>query len=208
MSEQDSDDNRILKAEGHWKVWHDSIGGGIFAVSEELGNAFQVSIDKDAMTVDNFGGEPPAYEIPRWVVEMLLKGKGQGMPEDPKPQPRHPIQPLVKEENGVVCFKRNEIVRFLLDAGPHDLNKLSTLQRFSQEDWEQFAQLIGYSLSGFCELSYVSPQVAVAAERMKDMDEDERDARIGYLEEELTVLREDLREPIARLYGKHPDDLK
>jgi hypothetical protein len=29
---------------------------------------------------------------------------------------------------------------------------------FDREDWEQFAQLIGYSLDGFGELSYVSQE--------------------------------------------------
>lgn len=68
---------------------------------------------------------------------------------------KHPLQPLVKDEQGTVRFKRNKIVRFLLDAGPYDLNKLACMD-WSQEDWEQLAQLIGYSLSGFGELSYVT----------------------------------------------------
>lgn len=75
---------------------------------------------------------------------------------------KHPIQPLVKDGHGVVRFKRNAIVRFLLDAGPHDMNKLAVLD-FSDEDREQFAQLIGYSLSGFGELSYVHDRTYDAA---------------------------------------------
>jgi len=45
----------------------------------------------------------------------------------------------------------------LLDAGPYDLNDICILE-FSEEDEEQFAQLIGYSLCGFEELSYVSDE--------------------------------------------------
>lgn len=67
----------------------------------------------------------------------------------------HPIQPLIMDEQGVLRFKKNAIVRFLLDAGPFDMNKIA-LMPFSVEDREQFAQLIGYSLSGFSELSYVT----------------------------------------------------
>jgi len=37
---------------------------------------------------------------------------------------------------------------------------------FPQEDREQFAQLIGYSLSGFGELDYVSDETYEVAERM------------------------------------------
>jgi hypothetical protein len=68
---------------------------------------------------------------------------------------KHPIQPLVTHDQGIVRFKENEIVSFLLAAGPFDMNKLA-LMKFSDEDREQFAQLIGYSLSGFSELSYVT----------------------------------------------------
>jgi hypothetical protein len=70
---------------------------------------------------------------------------------------KHPIQPLEKDDRDIVRFKENKIVRFLLDAGPYDLNQLAAMP-FSQEDREQFAQLIGYSLCGFGELSYVSDE--------------------------------------------------
>ena len=70
---------------------------------------------------------------------------------------RHPVQPLIKGDYGTIRFKKNAIVCFLLDAGPFDMNQLSLMQ-FTQEDSEQFAQLIGYSLDGFGELSYVSDE--------------------------------------------------
>lgn len=70
-------------------------------------------------------------------------------------QSAHPLQPLILNEHGTVRFKANEIVRYLLDHGGLDMNKLAILP-FKAEDREQFAQLIGYSLSGFSELSYVS----------------------------------------------------
>jgi hypothetical protein len=68
---------------------------------------------------------------------------------------RHPVQPLVYDDNNIIRFKENAIVRYLLDAGPFDMNHLAVMS-FSGEDREQFAQLIGYSLNGFEELSYVS----------------------------------------------------
>lgn len=70
---------------------------------------------------------------------------------------KHPVQPLQKDERGTLRFKKNAIVDFLLEAGPFDLNQLAVMP-FSQDDREQFAQLIGYSLSGFGELSYVSDE--------------------------------------------------
>lgn len=65
-----------------------------------------------------------------------------------------PLQPMYKDDNGTVRFVPNAIVDVLLKTGKLNLNDTSVLE-FSDEDREQFAQLIGYSLKGFEELSYV-----------------------------------------------------
>jgi hypothetical protein len=70
---------------------------------------------------------------------------------------RAPMQPLVIDQVGTVRFKENAVVRYLLDNGGVDMNQLCTLD-FSDEDRSQFAQLIGYSVSGYGELSYVSDE--------------------------------------------------
>jgi hypothetical protein len=75
----------------------------------------------------------------------------------------HPIQPLVRDPDGVIRFRKNTIVCFLLENGPWDLNKLARIP-FSNEDRQQFAQLIGYSLSGYGELPYVDDEAYVMAE--------------------------------------------
>ena len=76
----------------------------------------------------------------------------------------HPVQPLYVDPRGVHRFKKNAIVDFLLENGPFDLNQIAR-KGFSNEDQEQFAQLIGYSLSGFGELSYVSNKTYKRAAR-------------------------------------------
>lgn len=97
----------------------------------------------------------------------------------------HPIQPLVKDEHGTVRFKPNAIVRFLLDAGPFDMNTLAKMD-FSHEDRAQFAQLIGYSVSGWGELSYVSDEVYDRAAKQAHADDydpnfgDDRICRCGH----------------------------
>lgn len=68
---------------------------------------------------------------------------------------QHPIQPLSKDAHGVLRFKRNAIVCYLLDHGGIDLNQIGAME-FTKEDRQQFAQLIGYSLSGYGELNYVT----------------------------------------------------
>lgn len=78
----------------------------------------------------------------------------------------HPMQPVIKAKDGVHRFKENAIVEYLRNVAAmklgDDINKLS-LMPWSQEDWEQFMQLTGYSVSGYCELSMVSNESKDAA---------------------------------------------
>lgn len=67
----------------------------------------------------------------------------------------NPEQPQVMVD-GVLRYKENKIVRYLLDNGGIDMNKLASLSlSFSLDDLCQFAQLIGYSVDGYETLSYV-----------------------------------------------------
>lgn len=68
----------------------------------------------------------------------------------------NPTQPIYMDDN-IPRFKENKIVKFLLDAGPFDMNQLA-LMEFSDEDRVQFAQLIGMSLNGLAESYYVSDE--------------------------------------------------
>ncbi len=73
---------------------------------------------------------------------------------------KHPLQPVVLVE-GVARFKKNLLVRYLLDQGPYDLNHLARLEGISDG---QFAQLIGYSVDGDADLSYADPEGVAAAD--------------------------------------------
>jgi hypothetical protein len=70
----------------------------------------------------------------------------------------YPMQPLQRDEEGIIRFQSNPIVEYLLDAGPFDMNHLRMLP-FPAWAREQFLQLIGYSVCGFTELSYVREEV-------------------------------------------------
>lgn len=94
--------------------------------------------------------------------------------------PKHPMQPIVLDEHNVVRFKGNKIVEFILEnaekcvsSNPYHRGKLDlsfiASMKFPQEDVEQFWQLLGYSVSGYGELSFISPATvntadAIAAE--------------------------------------------
>jgi hypothetical protein len=82
---------------------------------------------------------------------------------------RHPMQRLHVDDRGVVRFRQNALVRHLLDNGGIDLNMLARLD-VSDEDRMQFAQLIGYSVSGYGDLSYASKKsVRKAAKRAAEI---------------------------------------
>jgi hypothetical protein len=122
----------------------------------------------------------------------------------------HPIQPLESDSHGVLRFKRNAIVEQMLEWGRehgHDLNKIAMMD-FSNEDRQQFAQLIGYSLDGYSELSYVDDYAYGVACTTSPNGASETEARIAYLEGELKYLKESLAEPMARLFERDPYDFR
>lgn len=82
---------------------------------------------------------------------------------------RNPLtmQPIVQDKRGVFRFKRNGLVDALYEHGVKtglSLNELHCMD-FTDEDRQQFAQLIGYSVSGYGSLSYVSDEAYEAAEQ-------------------------------------------
>lgn len=68
---------------------------------------------------------------------------------------KHGDQPLERDESGDIRFRENRAVRYLLDQGPFDLNKLAAM---GWERWElaQILQLIGYPTKGYGESVSVS----------------------------------------------------
>ena len=95
-----------------------------------------------------------------------------------------PMQPVIEDARGNLRFRENAIVRYIIDhaadvihpgapatdpatgrpyhQGKLDLGKLLEMD-FPQEDREQFAQLMGYSVTGYHELPYVSDESAARA---------------------------------------------
>jgi hypothetical protein len=122
---------------------------------------------------------------------------------------KHPIQPLQKDEHGVMRFKQNQIICDILDLAEScnfGLNEISRV-KYSREDRQQLAQLIGYSLYGYGSvLGYVDDDAFNAASAMAG-GLDESDARITTLQHSIDSLRTALVAPMAELFGVHPDDL-
>lgn len=107
-----------------------------------------------------------------------------------------PMQPIVKDKRGDLRFRENAIIRYIVDhvgdvvhpgaptidsdtgrpyhQGRLDLGKLMAMD-FPQEDLEQFAQLMGYSISGYHELSYVSDESCAEASARAEQVEPGKD---------------------------------
>jgi len=123
-----------------------------------------------------------------------------------RPQSAFPIQPIINDEQGRPRFVTNRIVETLLDSGELDMNALAVMD-FTDEEREQFSQLIGYSLGGFGELSYVSDQAYTAAVLMSQgMTSDE--AQIAFLQDKLAIVKKSLKGLVPALFDIHPDDLE
>jgi hypothetical protein len=99
---------------------------------------------------------------------LALKAERDALEVDaPTVTRKHPIQRVAPDAHGTVRFVQNPIVSFLLDQYTPGLNGLADLSAnkdFSSEDWEQLAQLIGYSVDGFSTLSYVSDETMAEAD--------------------------------------------
>lgn len=123
---------------------------------------------------------------------------------------KNPIQPLYWAEDGLIRFKQNKIIRDLLDFATEKgfgLNEIACGE-YTADDHAQLAQLIGYSLYGFGELSYVDNHTFEAARAMCHEGKTEQQARIEYLEGVIAELKEKLRGPMAMLFEVHEDDLR
>lgn len=80
-----------------------------------------------------------------------------------------PMQPLVRDEHGVIRFRENRLVSLLLDYSARHglgLNALATIPGITAAEHMQLAQLIGYSVSGFGDLSYADPEVVATADEL------------------------------------------
>ena len=80
----------------------------------------------------------------------------------------HPEQPIGMASDGVIRFKGNSIIKELKRTRALDLNKISVrVQRgdFPMEDYVQLTQLLGYSVSGWGDLSTSPPEMVAAADK-------------------------------------------
>jgi hypothetical protein len=69
--------------------------------------------------------------------------------------PKHPMQPVVLSEDGRAYFVPNEILVWMLAHGRINFDEIAQ-QGFSDEDRMQLAQLLGFAVSRYTQLTYVT----------------------------------------------------
>ena len=79
-----------------------------------------------------------------------------------------PMKPIAFAPDNVIRFVPNRLVRYLLDrattVGTDNMNTLAMLDGITDEERSQFAQLIGYSVSGWGDLSYADQKEVAKAD--------------------------------------------
>jgi len=73
-----------------------------------------------------------------------------------------PNAQFVRDENGVFRFKENALVRWLMDGGKISLNDMAVAFQnghFKLDEYMEFYQGLGYSLSGFLEIGAFDKEV-------------------------------------------------
>ena len=68
---------------------------------------------------------------------------------------KNPMKPIGYDQNNIVRFKANSVIQWLCGEGKLDLNQMA-IKQFPIEDQQQIAQLLGYSVCGYCDLSYAT----------------------------------------------------
>lgn len=115
-----------------------------------------VPIEPTHEMLDAGGGSFGTYDVYR---DMIAESPIHSMVSRYGNQPT-PMQPLCIDQFGTLRFKVNPIVQHLLDVAGNVGVNMNTIamQGFEPEDQMQFAQLIGYSLGGYGDLSYVTDE--------------------------------------------------
>jgi hypothetical protein len=89
---------------------------------------------------------------------------------------KHPRQPIGLDTEHVARFKTNKLIRWMLKQGEEgkkfDLNTIGRVaasgREFSWDDCVQVWQQLGYSVSGFGELSFVPKDEVDACDRIAE----------------------------------------
>jgi hypothetical protein len=84
---------------------------------------------------------------------------------------KQPMQPIYIDKEGVVRFQSNKIVDWLFATQKISLNEISAMcqtSKIPKADQMQFWQMLGYSVSGFGDLSFVDKEIVFQADMIAE----------------------------------------
>jgi hypothetical protein len=102
------------------------------------------------------------------IAAALLAAEGRGA-EKERERCAIRMQPIEVAADGNIRFRQNAIVNWLWESGKVSLNEILAVasdRSMPIEDIEQFWQMLGYSVSGFGDLSFVRPETVEAADKI------------------------------------------
>lgn len=72
-----------------------------------------------------------------------------------------PMRPIFIDDANRPAFKGNAVIQYLVRSGK--LNMVQAVEKIAdkslpQEDIDEFYQLVGYSIGGYCEIKFVSDE--------------------------------------------------
>lgn len=122
---------------------------------------------------------------------------------------KHPIQKTYLDKSNVLRFVKNDVVKLMVDLlksrgiGLNELHDIGS--DISSEDWDQFNQLIGYSVSGApIDSKIIDAAEAAFKSKSKDIDA----IKLQQMEHLIESVKEKLIDGLSELYNKHPDDFR
>lgn len=136
-----------------------------------------------ALFAAGYGLGKLSHQEPQWIALMAVAAVAAfalaiyANTQEPPPMTEAdpmdglPQQPIVVVADKVIRFRANRIVEMLYTKavagqkfGLNDIAVLAHQGVFTKAEQMQFAQLLGYSVSGFGELSYAHPLVVAEAD--------------------------------------------
>lgn len=122
------------------------------------GGVYTVEISADEIKSGAFGRDGRPLDVADDILTSTLHGALHFEEDVAASLNKHPRQPVYIDERGTARFRPNKIVAWLETSGRIDLNQVAIMVAkgaFDREDQIQLAQLIGYSISGASDLSYM-----------------------------------------------------
>lgn len=146
------------------------------------GGSYTVTIDSDDIKASAIGRDGCADEQADETLTSSLYAALHCHEDVAALLDKHPRQPVYIDELGTVRFRPNKIVEWAVNMEKIDLNDVAIRAakgEFDREDQIQFAQLIGYSIDGAADLSYMDRETIDQArneyEALVEAQEDDGD---------------------------------